>query len=434
MTRAGVAARVALDTAAATPEAMLWEVSLDMIALAGLDGHLTRVNAAWQNTLGYTPDELTARPYLDFVHPDDVSGTRAKVAALLEPGHTSIRFENRYRAKDGTYRWLSWSCTASDGSAVYLVVRDVTPSREADAERVALHERLSERESLLNGVVESAPIGMAVTALYGKVLRTNRALREITGYGDAALLELSSLQEITHPDDQQVKGRQVWTLNAIDGSTHHCQQRLLHAGGHIVWVETSTSLVRDANGDPVHMVVQFQDISERRKLEERLQNFAEVDALTGMRNRRLFEDDLRTQVARCRRYGEQAALLLFDLDEFKKVNDTYGHKVGDDVLKAVATAVKQRLRTGDLAARLGGDEFAILLSSITPAQADAVAADVRRLVLDATVSVGDEVLSPRISIGIALIDGHATDDEAVLAEADRSMYAAKHAGKRATRG
>ena len=432
MTRA-VVTRPAVHRTAATPEAILWEMSLDMIAVASVDGYLTRVNGAWQYTLGYGPDELMARPYLELVHPDDVPRTLAGVAAVLDPENGCIRFENQCRAKDGTYRWLAWSCTASDEAAIYAVVRDVTAIREAEAERSAMHELLSARERLLNGVVESAPIGMAVTALYGKVLRTNRALREITGYRDVDLLGMASLQDITHPDDQQARGRQVGMLTSMEGSTQHCEQRLLHAGGHIVWVETSASLVRDANGDPVHMVVQIQDISERRKLEERLQRFAELDALTGMRNRRLFEGDLRTQVARCRRYDEHAALLVFDLDDFKKINDTYGHKVGDDVLKAVAAAVKQRLRTGDQAARLGGDEFAVLLSNVTPTDAAAVAEDLRRVVYDATVSVGDEVLAPRISIGIALIDGQVADDDTILTQADTSMYAAKRAAKNALR-
>ena len=410
-------------------EVTLWQTSLDMIATAGFDGYLTKVNPAWQEILGHTPEELMARPYAELIHPDDVARSLAEAESLTDPSYRCAGFVNRYRAKDGTYRWLSWNCRAVDGVAIYAIARDVTALHQADAERAAANEVLSERERLLDRVVENAPIGLALTALYGKVVRTNRALREITGYTDDALREMSSLQEITHPDDQQAKDTRIWVLNAIEGSTHHCQQRLLHARGKVVWVETSTSLVRDSNGDPAHVVVQMQDISERRRLEERLQQFADQDALTGMRNRRLFEDDLRNQVARCYRYKEQAALIMFDLDDFKTVNDTFGHKAGDELLKAVAAAVKLRLRTGDRAARLGGDEFAILLSNVSPEQAEVVESDVKRVLSAAQVAVGGALMSPRVSMGLAIIHGHEGDGEAVIAEADASMYAAKRAGK-----
>ena len=120
-------------------------------------------------------------------------------------------------------------------------------------------------------------------------------------------------------------------------------------------------------------------------------------------------------------------MLMIDLDGFKKINDTYGHKAGDDMLKAVAAVLRRRMRTGDHVARLGGDEFGVLLSNVAGSQVDAIASDFANVVATATVSVGTDVLSIRASVGIALIDEHAVDDEAVLAEADRSMYAAKRA-------
>jgi diguanylate cyclase (GGDEF)-like protein/PAS domain S-box-containing protein len=541
---------------------MLWNMSLDMMATASLDGYLTRLNPAWEETLGYTPDELMSRPYLDFVHPDDVAGTVAETSALADNAFTCVRFENRHRAKDGTYHWLSWSTrTAHDRSTIYCIVRDVTPFRDAEAEREALRNRLREREQLLNGVLENtlsliyvkdlegrylfynqrfadafqleergravgqsgrevllarddtwldpkleplgrendiraateavsieewsehptrgrltydsikfplydeagrayatcgvslettdrvqaaeqvreaeerfrsafqnAPIGMALTSLDGRILRANRALCEITGYSDTELLQ-RSLQDITHPDDVDSNREQVVALRAGELSTHRGEKRLSTASGDIVWVESSRSLVRDAHGQPQHVILQVRDISERKRLEERLQYLADVDSLTGIRNRRLFEEDLHTQVGRCQRYGEQAAMLMVDLDDFKKVNDTYGHKVGDDMLKAVATALRRRLRTGDRAGRLGGDEFGVLLSNVSRTQADALAVDFGRAVEEATVTVGNEVLAARASVGVAFIDEHSVGDEAVLAEADRSMYAAKRAGR-----
>ncbi len=422
----GSAGRAATATAPVEPS--LWDMSLDMIATADLNGHLTRVNPVWKQVLGYSPEELTARPYIDFVHPDDVQRTLREAAALTDPEYRCIRYENRCRARDGTYHWLSWSCLAPDGVTIYAVVRDVSAARESDLERERLYELLREREQLLDGVVENAPVGMAVTALYGRVLRANRALRKITGCSDAELRGMSSLEEITHPDDVEERGAELRRLGTLQPSTHRRVKRFVHARGRVVWVEASTSLVCDASGDPLHMVVQLQDISVRRELEERLQYFADIDTLTGMRNRRMFEDDLRAQLARCQRYGEHAALLMLDLNNFKRINDTYGHKAGDDVLKAVAAALQARVRAGDLAARIGGDEFGVILTNVTPVQAEAIAVDLQRIVVACTVTREEEELHTGVSIGVAFIDEHSADREAVLAAADASMYMAKRAG------
>jgi len=106
----------------------------------------------------------------------------------------------------------------------------------------------------------------------------------------------------------------------------------------------TAAVVRDGDGEPLYVIEQVQDISERKRLENKLRVTADHDALTGIRNRRLFEEDLFTQVGRCQRYGEHAALLLLDLDDFKQINDRYGHKTGDDTLKLVARTIKKRLR------------------------------------------------------------------------------------------
>jgi diguanylate cyclase (GGDEF)-like protein/PAS domain S-box-containing protein len=543
-----------------SPEYTLWEMSLDLMAIASLDGRWTRLNTAWEQTFGYTAAELMSRPYLDFVHPDDVAATQAAASALSEPDHRTVRFENRYRAKDGSYRWLSWSARAApDGSCIYGVGRDVTAFHEVEAERAALHEHLREREQLLTGIVENsmsliyvkdldgryllynqpfaaafnleeraqplgqsgrevllgrddiwldpalqpawrandlraadaavhiqewsdhpirgrltydsikfplyddtgtvyatcgisrettdreqalehvqaaeerlrsafenAPVGMALTDLDGRILRANAALCEITGRNPTDLLQMS-LQDITHPEDLDADQEEFRALRLGEVFTHRREKRFFNASGHIVWVESSGSLVLDARGQPQDIIVQIQDISERKRLEERLHRLADVDSLTGIRNRRLFEEDLHSQVGRCQRYGEQAAMLMIDLDDFKKINDTYGHKIGDDMLKAVAAVLRRRVRTGDQVARLGGDEFGILLANATRSQVDAIAADFANVVATAKVTVGTDVLSIRASVGIALIDEQAVDDEAVLAEADRSMYAAKRA-------
>jgi PAS domain S-box-containing protein len=127
----------------AVAEATMWDLSVDMMATMSLDGHLVRTNPAWETTLGYAPQELTFRPCLDFVHPDDVEQTRAEMAAFSDPTHQSVRFENRYRARDGSYRWMSWnSRLGPDGQTIYCVVRDITERLRHEAVIVAQAEDL----------------------------------------------------------------------------------------------------------------------------------------------------------------------------------------------------------------------------------------------------------------------------------------------------
>jgi len=156
-----------------------------------------------------------------------------------------------------------------------------------------------------------------------------------------------------------------------------------------------------------------------------LRHLADHDPLTGLRNRRLFEHDLKLQVGRCQRYGEQAALMVIDLDYFKQVNDLHGHKVGDEALRAVSRTLTRRLRTTDLVARLGGDEFAALLPHMDRDGAEHVAEDLASVIAACTVDAGDAIVHLSGSVGFALIDSQARNDEQILVEADRAMYATK---------
>ena len=304
------------------------------------------------------------------------------------------------------------------------VILDITARRAADEIARSSHDDFEQ-------VFERAPIGMGLMDLDGRWTLVNRALCEITGYTTEELIG-QRFAEITHPDDVDNDVAQQARLLAGGIPAFQTEKRYFNAAGEIMSAILSISLVRDGGAAPVHFIAQLQDISERKRLEEHLRHLADHDPLTGLRNRRLFEHDLKLQVARCRRYGEHAAVMVVDLDAFKQINDLHGHKVGDDALKAVATALTRRLRETDLVARLGGDEFAVLLPHADEHGTVLVAESLARVIAACSVDVGDAVAHPSGSVGVAMIDQQTASAEQVLVEADRAMYAAKRAKATAT--
>ena len=208
--------------------------------------------------------------------------------------------------------------------------------------------------------IDHAPIGIALVSPDGRWLRVNKALCEMTGYTEGELLA-RTFQGITHPDDLDAQLEYVRQMLAGELATYELEKRLLCADGQVLWIGLSVSLVRDRDGAPLHFVSQMQDIGQRKRDERELRQLAEHDALTGLANRRVLGRDITRQLTHQARYGGQLALLIVDLDHFKYINDTLGHRVGDQVIRAVAEALRTRLRESDTVARLGGDEFAILL-------------------------------------------------------------------------
>jgi len=304
--------------------------------------------------------------------------------------------------------------------------RRIDERKRLEAERRKAEQGLHEVQARFETAFANAPIGMALVDMKGRWLQVNDALCRITGHEEKAL-KGTTLDAITHPEDVDLDADSRRELAAGRIGSFQIEKRYRHASGHYFWVLLTVSLVRDARGRALHVVSQVQDISERKDLAQRLEYLIDHDFLTGLFNRRRFELELSREAERVARYGAKGAVLVMDLDHFKDVNDAFGHKSGDDLLRGVAGALRHRIRQTDLVARVGGDEFAVLLPQTDADQAQVVADGIVKTMGQHVAVLGEQSIRTTASIGVAMFDGLSAAE--VLARADLAMYEAKQAGR-----
>ncbi|MFA9271899.1 MAG: putative bifunctional diguanylate cyclase/phosphodiesterase [Baekduiaceae bacterium] len=291
------------------------------------------------------------------------------------------------------------------------------------AERDAAEERFS-------AAFSHAPIGMAVVSLDGDIVQGNAAFAAMIGAERNRLVD-KPLADVLVPAERDWVADSLGMLEPGLQRVVHAERRCLHADGHIVWTAVSLTLTRNGTGQPEHLLAQFEDISDRRRYEAHLKHLADHDPLTGLYNRRAFERELDRHLERVRTDGAHGAASVVDVDHFKQINDLEGHHAGDDLIKAIARGLRQRVRLGDVLARLGGDEFAVLMREGGRAEARHLA----NVVLDAIreqhiVTSSGRTRAITGSAGIALFDGNEeATGETILVDADLAMYDAKEAGR-----
>jgi len=374
---------------------------------------------------GYPPADFirsARRTFASAIHSADREPVER---ALAEAAENPFDLEYRILRSDGRVAWVherGQLVRKSGGSFVEGVIFDVTDRVPAEAARRWAEERFEH-------VINNAPIGMALVGTDGRCLKANRTLCELTGHAEHELMG-KRLDNLTHADDVEADGEWIGQLLSGELRTHRFDTRFLRADGHTLWVLLSVSLIRDDDGDPLYFIHQMQDISDRKRYESELQYLADHDALTGLYNRRHFGGEVDRQAAHLKRYGGEAAVVMLDLDNFKDVNDSLGHQVGDDVIRTVASALQERVRETDVLARLGGDEFGVLLPETTGAEARHVAAAFVRTVQEQTVKVHERAVGITASAGVALLDGDPDGPEGdYLIEADLALYEAKDSGR-----
>jgi len=299
----------------------------------------------------------------------------------------------------------------------------------AQAEQAELHvAALRESEERFRSAFDHAA-GMALVAMDGSWIKVNRSLCEMIGYSEKELLA-SNFQAVTHQDDLAIMMSQVAKLLEGNHSTYQMELRYKHKRGQIVWALLSVTMIRDSLNSSVNLIFQIQDITDRKRAEERLLHEAFHDGLTGLPNRALFMDHLKLSVERGKRRDDRLfAVLFLDLDRFKVINDSLGHMVGDQLLVGIARRLETCLRPGDTVARLGGDEFTVLLEDLMSVTEAIDVADRLQKALALPFNLNGHEVFATVSIGIALSSTGYDRPEEVLRDADTAMYRAKMLGK-----
>lgn len=266
---------------------------------------------------------------------------------------------------------------------------------------------------------------MAITAPDGSVLRVNDAFCALSKRSRGEL-HRGAWVELIHPDDLEAHLELIRRMLAGQKRTAMVERRFVRPDHSVVHVLMSITLVRDDQSRPLHLVTQVLDVTDRRRLESYLEELALRDPLTGAHNRRALDVELSRRLVADSTGPPNGALVLFDIDHFKEVNDTFGHNIGDDVLRHLVAAWRHRLRHSDVLVRTGGDEFVVLLGDADPANAQAVAADLVALADNAILTVTGVASS--VSAGMALFRPD-EEPEGLLRRADQALYLAKRAGR-----
>lgn len=389
----------------------------DIIALIDVDGRIRYTSPSAERVLGYENGQAIGESLLKLVHEKDRRPVRKLIRRLTQSPDAVVT--SRCRVKDVNGGWKVLEFTARDllgmpaVEGVVINARDVTEQQKSE-------DALRDSESRFRLMVEGSPdVFFYVRRPDGQVVYLSPSVESVLGF----------------PADE-LTGRSVeWMRSdAVNEAAVNSAERL-----------SSLKLVRASNRDGRNVLLELvespmpgddelvqgfaRDVSERERLQGALRDAAFRDALTGLPNRALFTDRVRHAITRVKRHPEHAfAMLFLDLDRFKIINDSLGHRVGDHLLVAVSERLQQHLRPGDTLARFGGDEFAILLEDIDgPSDAPRIAERISE-VLGVPFNLGGYEVYTSASIGIVMGSPIGDTPDSLLQNADMAMYRAKAGG------
>ncbi|MBI5847924.1 MAG: PAS domain S-box protein [Nitrospirae bacterium] len=399
------------------------EKAADMIVITNSSGVIEYVNPAFENLTGYTREEAvgkTPRILKSGLHSDDFY--RQLWETILAGKIYRDVFINRKKNGELYYD----ECTITPMRNEQNVITHFIATAKVITERIVAENALRESEERMRTITEMAGSAIVMIDADGAVSFWNPAAERLFGYlaEEAMGKDLHKIIVPRRHYEDFRKGFAVFATTgagAVVGKT--LEMTAQKKDGTEFPVDLSISGIRIK--DQWHAVGIIGDITERKQAEQKLREFAEKDALTGILNRRKFYEILEQEKARAERYARSLSLIMFDIDHFKAVNDTFGHAAGDKVLKKTAAVVIDHIRKSDVLGRIGGEEFAVLATETTVESALALAEKIRAAIEN---TEHDTVGTITISIGVSAYDSGLSTDEFVR-RSDEALYAAKNNGR-----
>ena len=431
---AGIAAKRRQDEAALTESEQryrgLFQNVVDGVYQATPDGVLLSANPALVRMLGYTSEAELKSAGRTTVHYASAPA-RERLVRLLENQGQLRDYEYDMCCKDGSVITVvenSRVVRGPDGDLLYHegTITDITQRKAA--ERALFEEK--ERAQI---TLESIGDAVITTDALGQIEYLNPVAEELTGWDNR--------RAVGRPIDEVVRLVNEHTKEPVDNPVLRCLAEgrvtgllddtvLLTRQHDEVEIQDSAAPIHDRSGNVIGAVMVFHDVSRERRIHRKLSYHASHDSLTGLINRREFEDRLSAAVKASKEDSASASALLYmDLDQFKVVNDTCGHSAGDQLLRQLSNVLQSRIRAEDVLARLGGDEFAVLLLDCPVVEAAKVADDLREAVADYRFKWRNGGMAVGVSIGIVPIEGEADSVAALLSAADVACYVAKDLGR-----
>ncbi|MEQ6917141.1 diguanylate cyclase domain-containing protein [Halomonas aquatica] len=413
------------------------DLSVDMICMVDEQGRYVFVSAACESLLGYTEEELIGTNMIDLVHPEDRERTLATAGEVMS-GKPKMHFQNRYVRKDGRIVDIMWSARWSDDDCIRMAVaRDITDLKHVGRMQEAIY-RISEAAHSAESLSDLYP---HIHIIIGELLPADNFF--VVLY-DAARDKMSFPYFVD--ERERDAGPLPLNAHALIAQVIRSGEPLLEPAGseHPNWLGVPLitqggvmgALILTTYSEHFHYTDEDQELLqfvstqvamaiERKQAQFRLQYLAHHDPLTNLPNRALFHDRFDMGLRRAFRFGEQLALLVLDVNNFKGINDNLGHAFGDQVLRQVSRRLEKCLREIDTVGRMGGDEFTVLLANIhVPEDVELVVEKIHAAFVQPFDLDGQE-LAVSVSIGSAIYPGHGETIDRLFSHADAGMYTMK---------
>ncbi|MGV3741475.1 MAG: EAL domain-containing protein [Burkholderiaceae bacterium] len=392
------------------------------ITLTRLDGSYGMANRKFAELLGYTVDELCKLDFQSITHPDDLAPDLEQVNRLLQGQYDTYSMEKRFLHKNGGFIWSNLTVSLrkdEQGQPLHFIaiMEDITARKQVE-------QKLFEQQKLTQFILDSLPLNIYFKDENGRYLMLNEEAAKTVGMSKQDAVGKSDFDFFSEKTANEILADDRYFLATHDNSLR--EATLSRAGTERI-VLSGKRKIQLENAPPKLLGFSL-DITERKQNELRAQYLATHDTLTGLPNRGLLQDRLEHAIALAHRTARMVAVLFFDLDRFKLINDSFGHKSGDELLQIMASRLKQVVRDGDTAARLGGDEFVVLLEDI---EADEEVTHVAEKILEtlrAPLVLNGQELIISTSIGISVYPKDHQNADTLLKDADIAMYHAKAGG------